>query len=96
MGDFVGREQEIKTLRDALCNDSRACIAGVSGMGGLGKTELALCVAQSLLDHYPDAQFFINLQGTDPNPRTPQEVMATCIRAFVGPEARLPEDLEQL
>jgi tetratricopeptide (TPR) repeat protein len=93
VGDFVGREQEIDTLIDALRRESRACIIG---MGGIGKTELALFVAERLQDDYPDAQFFINLQGTDDNPRSPQEAMAICIRAFLGPEAKLPEESEQL
>jgi Cdc6-like AAA superfamily ATPase len=96
VGDFVGREQEIDTLINALRHESRACITGISGMGGIGKTELALYVAEQLRDEYPDAQFFINLQGTDANPRSPQEAMATCIRAFLGPETKLPEDPEQL
>jgi tetratricopeptide (TPR) repeat protein len=96
VGDFVGREQEIETLINALRNGNRACVSGISGMGGIGKTELALLVAEHLADDYPDAQFFINLQGTDAKPRAPQDVMATCIRAFLGPEAKLPEDLNQL
>ena len=96
VGDFVGRELEIDTLINALRRESRACITGISGMGGIGKTELALLVAERLRDDYPDAQFFINLQGTDDNPRSPEEVMAICIRAFLGPEAKLPEDPEQL
>jgi tetratricopeptide (TPR) repeat protein len=96
VGDFVGREHEIDTLINALRRESRACITGISGMGGIGKTELALFVAEQLRDDYPDAQFFINLHGTDTNPRSPQEVMATCVRAFLGPEVKLPEDPEQL
>jgi tetratricopeptide (TPR) repeat protein len=96
VGDFVGRELEINALVNALRRNSRAWITGISGMGGIGKTELALIVAERLARDYPDAQFFINLQGTDTNPRPPQEVLATCIRAFLGPEARLPEDLDQL
>jgi tetratricopeptide (TPR) repeat protein len=96
VGDFVGREQEIDTLIHALRRGSRASITGISGMGGIGKTELALLVAEHLRDDYPDAQFFINLQGTDANPRLPQEVLAVCIRAFLGAEASLPEDLDQL
>ena len=96
VGDFVGRELEIDTLINALRRQSRACITGISGMGGIGKTELALLVAERLRDAYPDAQFFLNLQGTDANPRSPQEAMEICIRAFLGPEAKLPEDSEQL
>lgn len=96
VGDFVGRECEIDTLINALRRESRACITGISGMGGIGKTELALLVAERLRDEYPDAQFFINLQGTDANPRSPQEAMAICVRAFLGPEAKLPEEPEQL
>ncbi|HEX5604057.1 MAG TPA: tetratricopeptide repeat protein [Pyrinomonadaceae bacterium] len=96
VGDFVGRDREIDTLINALRRESRACITGISGMGGIGKTELALIVAERLRDDYPDAQFFINLQGTDANPRSPEEAMAVCVRAFLGPEAKLPEDPEQL
>lgn len=62
---------------------------GISGMGGIGKTELALLVAERLRHDYPDAQFFINLQGTDASPRSPEEAIAICIRAFIGPEAKL-------
>ena len=96
VGDFVGREQEIETLLKALQHGSGACISGINGMGGIGKTELALLVAQRLSNDYPDAQFFLNLQGVAANPRPPQEVMETCIRAFLGPEAKLPEDIDQL
>jgi hypothetical protein len=65
VGDFVGRDQEVETLINALRHDSRACISGINGIGGIGKTELALLVAECLIENYPDAQFFINLQGTD-------------------------------
>ena len=96
VGDFVGREKEIETLIDALRHGSRASISGINGMGGIGKTELALLVAQHLSADYPDAQLFINLKGTDDNPLPPQDAMATVIRAFLGSEAKLPDDFDQL
>ena len=49
-GDFVGREPEIDTLINALRRESRACITGISGKGGIGKTELALLVAERPAD----------------------------------------------
>jgi tetratricopeptide (TPR) repeat protein len=93
VGDFVGRSKEIETLVNALRNGSHV---GINGMGGIGKTELALVIAARVADNYPDAQFFINLQGSEANPRSPDEVLAICIRAFLGPETKLPEDLDQL
>ena len=96
VGDFVGRDREIEALMEALRSGQHACITGISGMGGIGKTELALLVAERLSLEYPDAQFFINLQGTDSNPRRPEEVLASFIRAFVGLETALPDGLDQL
>jgi tetratricopeptide (TPR) repeat protein len=94
--DFVGREHEIQALINALRQDSSTAVIALCGMGGIGKTELALLAAERLSNDYPDAQFFINLQGTDPNPSRPQEVMANCVRAFLGADETLPEDPAQL
>lgn len=91
--DFVGREREIDTLISALRSGRHA---GISGMGGIGKTELALLVAQRVANDYRDAQFFLSLRGTDAKPRPPEEVLASCIRAFIGAEASLPDDRDQL
>jgi hypothetical protein len=41
VGDFVGREKEIAGLLATLRGGTSAAISGISGMGGIGKTELA-------------------------------------------------------
>jgi len=65
------------------------------GMGGVGKTALALKLAAQLGPRYPDAQFFLDLKGSDPRPLTPGEAMAHVIRAY-HPTAQLPESEGEL
>ncbi|HYY93469.1 MAG TPA: tetratricopeptide repeat protein, partial [Pyrinomonadaceae bacterium] len=96
VGDFVGREKEIAELLSTLRGGKSAAITGISGMGGIGKTELSFHVAERLRDAYPDAQLVLDMRGTDERPRDPSDALASCIRAFVGLEQRLPDDTEQL
>ncbi|HJQ35251.1 MAG TPA: tetratricopeptide repeat protein [Pyrinomonadaceae bacterium] len=96
VGDFVGREKEIGELLAALRGGTSAAISGISGMGGIGKTELAFYVANELRDAYPNAQLVLDMRGTDDPPRDPSDALASCIRAFLGPEQRLPDDLPGL
>jgi tetratricopeptide (TPR) repeat protein len=96
VADFVGREREIQILVDALRAGDRVGLSGIQGLGGIGKSELARTVAQRLRDEYPDAQLWVDLRGTDPNPRPAADALAACIRAFVGPDAKLPEEQDGL
>jgi tetratricopeptide (TPR) repeat protein/predicted phosphodiesterase len=95
--DFKGREDEIK---DILANfEKGATITGLRGMGGIGKTALALVLAERLKDQFPDGQIFIDMRGTSVNlelpPVTPVEAMAQIIRAY-NPVDRLPENPVEL
>ncbi|HQE92986.1 MAG TPA: tetratricopeptide repeat protein [Anaerolineae bacterium] len=92
--DFVGREDELETLLQAV-ETGGATISGLRGMGGVGKTTLALKLAEQLTPRYPDAQFYLDLRGVDPQPLTPTAVMTAVLRAYY-PTARLPEDEAQL
>jgi len=95
--DFKGREEEIA---DILFNfEKGATITGLRGMGGIGKTALALVLADKIKSQFPDGQIFVDMRGTSNNPElpslTPAEAMAQVIRAY-NPVDRLPENSNEL
>lgn len=95
--DFTGRAEELQFLMDAVSKDS-AMIIGMHGMGGVGKTALALVLADKLKDRFPDAQIFLDLKGTREGgvkPLPPAEIMRYVIQSF-HPDTKLPEDFDQL
>ncbi|PHM06619.1 tetratricopeptide repeat protein [Nostoc sp. 'Peltigera malacea cyanobiont' DB3992] len=47
MVKFVGREAELQNLHEMLQENNQVVIAAIAGMGGLGKTELALQYAKA-------------------------------------------------
>ena len=55
---FVGREREIGEVRALL---DKARLVTLLGMGGLGKTRLAVQSAAGLLHRYPDGVWFLDL-----------------------------------
>jgi len=95
--DFKGREDEIS---DILTNfEKGATITGLRGMGGIGKTALALVLADKIKSQFPDGQIFVDMRGTSNNPElpplTPEEAMTQVIRAY-QPADRLPENPNEL
>lgn len=88
--DFTGREAELKQLRQALRQDSTT-ISGVQGMGGVGKTALALVLADEFKNQYPDAQIYLDLKGMSKQPLSPAEVMWHVVSSFY-PDMKRPYD----
>ncbi|MEH2232980.1 MAG: tetratricopeptide repeat protein [Nostoc sp.] len=52
MVEFVGREAELQNLHEMLQENNQVVIAAIAGMGGLGKTELALQYAKAHRENY--------------------------------------------
>ena len=93
-GDFTGRTDELDDLLGKF-HAGGVTIFGLRGMGGIGKTALALKLAEQLKDSYPDAQIYLDLRGMSPQPLTATDAQAHVLRAY-QPTARLPESEAEL
>lgn len=92
--DFKGREEEIRGILSNF--EKGATIIGLRGIGGVGKTALALVLAQRLQGRFPDGQLFMDLRGISESPMAPADAMAQVIRAYFGSDARMPENEAEL
>lgn len=95
--DFVGREREIGILTALAAEDAgrSARIIAVDGMGGVGKTSLAVHVAHMLADRHPDGQIYIDLRGFTPGeqPLAPEDALHTMLAGIGMPRRQIPDDL---
>ncbi|MDP9612784.1 AfsR/SARP family transcriptional regulator [Streptomyces demainii] len=95
--DFTGRRTAVDALREQLLRPrgTAVAIAAVHGLGGVGKTALAVYVAQSVRERFPDGQLYADLLGHGPRPAEPAAVLGTFLRALGTPAAALPEGTQE-
>ncbi|WP_194908966.1 tetratricopeptide repeat protein [Catenulispora rubra] len=96
---FTGRHEELTALLDlaehAAEQDGPTAIgiSAIDGMGGVGKTALALHAAHALTGRFPDGQLFVDLQGAHAlTPRTPGDVLAEFLQAYGTPPQLIPTE----
>jgi DNA-binding SARP family transcriptional activator len=99
---FTGRTRELRRLMEAA-EHARAGLApgavvitAIDGMGGVGKTALAIHAGHRLAEHFPDGQLFLDLYGfaEDRPPREPDEALAVLLAALGVPPEQLPAQVD--
>ncbi|MFV2194861.1 BTAD domain-containing putative transcriptional regulator [Nocardiopsis sp. LOL_012] len=92
---LTGREEKLDAL-DPERGPGASPITVVSGMGGVGKTSLALWWAHDRLDRFPDGQLYVNLHGFDPStPATqPHDAIHDCLSALGVDRKAVPAGAE--
>ena len=71
---FIGRVQETADVRSEL---RRSRLLTLTGPGGVGKTRLALRVAEEEVETFPDGAWFIDLEGLHDEALVPDAVART-------------------
>jgi tetratricopeptide (TPR) repeat protein len=99
--DFEGRAVELDSLR-LIARTATAdpgapiVIVAINGIGGIGKTALAVHFAHQLEPQYPDGQLYVNLHGYEPHQRLrPDQVLDRFLRDLGVADRALPTSLDE-
>src|SRR5215471_1523501 len=88
---FLGREKVVDAVGQLLLRDSSRLVT-LTGLGGIGKTRLALQVAAELTEHFPDGTWFVSLAPLS----DPDLVIPTISQALGLREARDQSPLQHV
>ena len=86
---FVGREAEIASLSELVC---RSSLVTLTGVGGVGKTRLALQIAAEIIDEFPDGAWLCEFAPVT-DPEAVWETVAACLRLLSLPGRALDESV---
>ncbi|MBO1416284.1 tetratricopeptide repeat protein [Streptomyces sp. FH025] len=89
---FTGRDRELGELETLLTSDGPLVVT-VTGLGGIGKTTLAVAAGHALLEAGRFAlALFVDLRGYDETPMEVGQTLDTLLRALGVPAEHIPPD----
>ncbi|TDU89962.1 helix-turn-helix protein [Kribbella voronezhensis] len=95
--DFTGRSQHLDTLIELLEKPDRESpgivVSAIGGMGGIGKTTLAVQAAHQVAEIFRDGQLYLNLRGASPDPVSTEQALDTLLEALGLAPAAAADDL---
>ncbi|MBX3011505.1 MAG: tetratricopeptide repeat protein [Caldilineaceae bacterium] len=96
---LIGRQEEIAAIRAKLL-DPYYPLVTLSGEGGIGKTRLAIAVAETLHNQFNDGVWFISLADMTPSANLSEQLAVAIGKAlrctFAGPDTLVNQLLTQL
>ncbi|MFF4760495.1 BTAD domain-containing putative transcriptional regulator [Streptomyces sp. NPDC001292] len=95
--DFTGRSSFVAELSEVLASaEGRVmAVSALAGIGGVGKTTLAVHVAHQARAAFPDGQLYVDLQGAGPRAAEPETVLGSFLRALGTADSAIPDSLEE-
>ncbi|MFE2373630.1 BTAD domain-containing putative transcriptional regulator [Streptomyces sp. NPDC059398] len=95
--DFTGRDAFVRELGDRLATaeGSVMAVSALAGIGGVGKTTLAVHVAHAARPHFPDGQLYVDLQGAGARAAEPETVLGAFLRALGAADSAIPDSLDE-
>ncbi|QFR00385.1 tetratricopeptide repeat protein [Streptomyces phaeolivaceus] len=93
---FTGRDGETAALLRALDASAAVLVSAVSGLGGIGKTALAVETAHLACaeGRFPGGVLFVDLHGYDEVPVTADQALRSSLRALGVPAERIPAEAD--
>jgi DNA-binding SARP family transcriptional activator len=97
VSDFTGRTVIAGRLRTLLSSKPAegVPVAAICGIGGVGKTALAVHVAHAADDLFPDGQLYADLRGYTDEATGPESALGAFLRALGVPSDVIPERLAE-
>ncbi|WP_460066777.1 AfsR/SARP family transcriptional regulator [Streptomyces sp. YKOK-I1] len=99
--DFTGRTSFVTELSEVLAEAGAGegagrvmAVSALAGIGGVGKTTLAVHVAHRARAAFPDGQLYVDLQGAGARAAEPETVLGSFLRALGTADSAIPDSLE--